>query len=187
MTVQVIINADNAHDAMKEIKALALYGSAPESTGTAVGALKESGAEIPATPVVEVQLDIEDAIAEVKAEKPKRAAKAKSKPAPVEEPPAAEEPPADPEVEAQDAKDEAEDQVNQSANLTHDDVRNALKAYLEKFGMPAATEDGQKVFAMLFGDKCRKVSDVPVDQESLRKAVEGLNEMLAKNPFKREA
>jgi hypothetical protein len=40
---------------------------------------------------------------------------------------------------------------------------------------------------MLFGDSVTKVSAIPDDQESLAKAVAGIEEMTAKNPFKREA
>lgn len=96
--------------------------------------------------------------------------------------------PANPEDEAQDAKDEAaEAETAKPAALTHDDVRAALKGYLDAFGTPAAMEDGPKVLKMLFGDGASKVSDVPSDQASLAKAIGGIKEMLVKNPFGREA
>lgn len=89
---------------------------------------------------------------------------------------------------AQDAEDEAaEAAAHATTTLTHDDVRAALKKYVDAYGMPAAMEDGPKVFKMLFGDNAVKVSDVPTDQASLQKAIDGIGEMLAKNPFKREA
>lgn len=88
---------------------------------------------------------------------------------------------------AQDAADEAaEAEVVKPKELTHDDVRAALQKYVTRFGMAAAMEDGPKVFTMLFGDEVVKVSAVPADQDSLGKAVAGIEEMLTKNPFKRE-
>lgn len=93
----------------------------------------------------------------------------------------------DAETEAQDAADEkAEADVTSNGNLTLDDVRGALKDYVGAYGMAAAQEDGPKVFALLFGDTCKKVSDIPEDQAALGKAVSGVREMLTKNPYKRE-
>jgi hypothetical protein len=87
---------------------------------------------------------------------------------------------------AQDAADEAaEAEATKAPELTHDDVRTALKKYLDAYGTPAAMEDGPKVFKMLFGDNAAKVSDIPTDQASLQKAIAGIEEMLTKNPFKR--
>lgn len=95
--------------------------------------------------------------------------------------------PATAEDEAQDAADEAaEAETAKPATLTHDDVRAALKGYLDAFGTAAAMEDGPKVLKMLFGDGASKVSDVPDDQASLAKAIAGVKEMLVKNPFARE-
>lgn len=89
---------------------------------------------------------------------------------------------------AQDAADEAaEAEAAKVPDLTHDDVRAALKKYLDAFGTAAAMEDGPKVLKMLFGANAAKVSDVPADQEALAKAIAGIDEMLAKNPFNREA
>ena len=89
---------------------------------------------------------------------------------------------------AQDAADEAaEAETVKPKELSHDDVRSALQKYVTRFGMAAAMEDGPKVFSMLFGDEVVKVSAVPADQDSLGKAVAGIEEMLTKNPFKREA
>jgi hypothetical protein len=96
---------------------------------------------------------------------------------------------ADPAVEAQDKADEKAETDAQKAEvkkLTHDDVRTELGAYVKKFGMPAAQEDGPKVLALCFGEGKSKVSDIPDTQEALQKAVDGIKEMLEKNPFKRE-
>lgn len=88
---------------------------------------------------------------------------------------------------AQDAADEqAEVEQTATAKLTHDDVRAALKKYLDAYGTAAAMEDGPKVLTMLFGEGKVKVSDVPEDQEALQKAIDGIAEMLSKNPFKRD-
>lgn len=88
---------------------------------------------------------------------------------------------------AQDAADEAaEAETTKAPELSHDDVRAALKKYLDAYGTPAAMEDGPKVLKMLFGDNAAKVSDVPGDQASLAKAIAGIEEMLAKNPFSRQ-
>lgn len=87
----------------------------------------------------------------------------------------------------QDAADEAaEAEATKAAELTHDDVRASLKKYLDAYGTAAAMEDGPKVLKMLFGDTAAKVSDVPGDQDSLAKAIAGIQEMLTKNPFARE-
>lgn len=88
---------------------------------------------------------------------------------------------------AQDAADEqAEVEQTATAKLTHDDVRAALKKYLDAYGTAAAMEDGPKVLTMLFGEGKVKVSDVPEDQEALQKAIAGIEEMRSKNPFSRE-
>lgn len=99
----------------------------------------------------------------------------------------------DPETAKQDAKDEADETIAaQNAKIidakkwSHDDVRDALGEYVNKFGMPAAQEDGPKVLVLLFGEGKAKVSDIPDDQVALAKAVEGIKEMSEKNPFKRE-
>ena len=71
--------------------------------------------------------------------------------------------------------------------LTHDDVRNALGAYVKAYGMPAAQEDGPKVITLMFGEGKSKVSDIPDTQEDLAKAVAGIKEMTTKNPYSRAA
>lgn len=89
---------------------------------------------------------------------------------------------------AQDAADEAaEAEATKPAELTHDDVRAALQKYLTAYGTPAAMEDGPKVLSMMFGAEVTKVSAVPNNQAALAKAIAGIEEMLAKNPFARQA
>lgn len=91
---------------------------------------------------------------------------------------------------AQDADDEAAETATAKASsdkpLTHDDVRNALGRYVKKFGMDAAQQDGPAVITLMFGEGKAKVSDIPDTQEDLGKAVAGIEEMIIKNPFKRE-
>ena len=89
------------------------------------------------------------------------------------------------ETEAQDDADEQAESAARKTERTHDDVRAVLGRYVQKFGMDAAQEDGPKVITMLFGEGRSKVSDIPEDQDSLAKAVAGVDEMLVKNPFKR--
>jgi hypothetical protein len=96
--------------------------------------------------------------------------------------------PTSPEDAAQDAEDEAaEAEAVATPEATADDVRAALGKYVKAYGMPAAMEDGPKVLALLFGDKVAKISDIPADPASYAKAVAGIDEMLVKNPYKREA
>jgi hypothetical protein len=88
----------------------------------------------------------------------------------------------------QDAKDEADEAAAiTTPALTHDDVRTALRKYQTTFGVPAAIEDGPKLLRKLFGAHVAKISDIPADQASLASAIAGAEEMLAKNPFGREA
>jgi hypothetical protein len=91
----------------------------------------------------------------------------------------------------QDAADEkAETEATKAASgkkLTHDDARAALGKYVNRFGMEAALEDGPKVLNLLFGEGVSKVSAIPDDQDSLAKAVAGIEEMLTKNPYDRKA
>lgn len=122
----------------------------------------------------------EDLVAEVEAE---LAAAPEPEVEPTEEPAVETEPEDSQEVQAQDEADEQAESTREE--LTHDDVRNALSAYVDKFGMAAAQEDGPKVLQLIFGEGVTKVSQVPGDQDSFAKAVSGINEMAAKNPYKR--
>jgi hypothetical protein len=53
--------------------------------------------------------------------------------------------------------------------------------------MDAVQEDGPKLLKLIFGADKGKVSDIPDTQEALAKAVGGIKEMIAKNPYKRTA
>lgn len=87
-------------------------------------------------------------------EEPKAEEKPKGKPGrpkKVVETPKTEDPP---EVQAQDAVDEKiEADANRATpDATLDDVRQAMMSYVEKFGMPAASEDGPKIFEKALGE-----------------------------------
>lgn len=80
----------------------------------------------------------------------------------------------------QDAADEAEESAAEAAaTVSYDDVRGALGAYVKKFGMPAAQEDGPKIIGY------PKISDIPDDQEKLAKALDAVSMALETNPFSR--
>ena len=85
----------------------------------------------------------------------------------------------DPADEAQDEVDEAEESAATAADLTHDDVRQALGAYAKAYGMPSAMEDGPKLI------NAAKVSDIPDTQDALSAAVKAISEAISANPFKR--
>lgn len=99
----------------------------------------------------------------------------------------------DAETVAQDTADEkAESDAAKAARepdkkLTLDDVRNALGGYVKKFGMAAVQEDGPKVISLVLKDDAKvKVSDIPDDQATIQRVIDGVNEMIAKNPFQRD-
>lgn len=96
--------------------------------------------------------------------------------------------PASAAVQAQDAADEkAEAATSAGGTLTHDSVREALGRYVAKYGMDAAMADGPVVVTKLFGEGKVKVSDIPDTQEAFSAAIAGIDEMLTKNPFSRQA
>lgn len=98
--------------------------------------------------------------------------------APVEQAPA----PA-PEAAAQDVKDET---PVASPDATIDDVRRVMGDYVKKYGMPAAQADGPKLLAEMFGEGCKKISDIPNTPAAFGKAVAAIVEMSEKNLNKRE-
>jgi hypothetical protein len=91
------------------------------------------------------------------------------------------------------AQDEADEKAETEAArdpekpLTLDDVRGALGAYVKAYGMDAAQADGPKVLKLVCGENCLKMSDIPDDQAKLKGVVDGINEMILKNPFERSA
>ncbi|MGE0211800.1 MAG: hypothetical protein AB7S41_08915 [Parvibaculaceae bacterium] len=162
MTVHITINAESAADARAQMLELL---NLPNAVGTVVGS---TAAETMAEPV---------------ADKPKATRTRRAK----DDKPATEGPTDSAETAAADAADEAAEQAAATKKeLTHDDVRAALGEYVRRFGMAAAQEDGPKVITLMFGEGKTKVSDIPTDQASLQKAIDGIGEMLAKNPYKRQ-
>lgn len=99
----------------------------------------------------------------------------------------------DPETIAQDEADEKAESDAATATrgpdkkLTLDDVRNALGAYVKKYGMAAVQADGPKVISLVLKDEKKvKVSDIPDDQKVIQAVLDGVAEMTAKNPFSRD-
>lgn len=77
---------------------------------------------------------------------------------------------------------------------TKADVITAMMAYAAKYDktsdqekMAFTMEDCPRVFKMLFGDNVDKLSLIPATSEAFAKAVAGIEEMTAKDPFKRGA
>lgn len=91
----------------------------------------------------------------------------------------------------QDAVDEAAETAAATkasgGKLTLDNVRTAFGGYVAKFGMPAAQEDGPRLISIVCGEGKVKLSDIPDDQAVLKMVIDGIDEMLTKNPYNREA
>lgn len=90
------------------------------------------------------------------------------------------------EADAADEKDEV------GKTMTLDDVRAAVNGYVQKYGMPAAQEDGPKIFVEALGtppadEPYWKMSLLPDDQPSLLKVVTVWNKATELNPLKRTA
>lgn len=121
---------------------------------------------------------------------PKKVGRGKSARPAISETPEDRRPPEeDPETQAQDEADEkAESEANVKPTLTHDDVRVKLRKYLERYGEAAGMEDGPKLLSKVIGraeNDLTKVSDLPGDQDTLQRAIDGVQEMIDKNPYKR--
>lgn len=92
----------------------------------------------------------------------------------------------DPETKAQDAADEqAEVAQTAKATLTHDDVRAALKAYLAKFGAPAAMEDGPKILGVGKISALGEGMGHDEMQALLSRTIDDIASACANNPYKR--
>lgn len=183
MPISITIQGDNAEQAIKELLTLALpilgnratpvNSTVTPSTADIVAQTKANAAAAPA---------IEGVASEPAAEAPKATKPRAKKEAAPKAAPAAE----TAGTQALDDEDEAaETETAPGATLTHDDVRTALGKYVKKFGLEFAQEDGPKVLGLLFGEGVKSVSKIPDTQEDLAKAVSGVEEMLAKNPYKR--
>lgn len=96
----------------------------------------------------------------------------------------------DADTAAQDAVDE--DAETESKDMTVDDVRTAVNDYVKKYGMPAAQEDGPKIFVEALGappagEAYWKMSLLPDDQPTLLKVVTVWRKATELNPLKRTA
>ena len=94
---------------------------------------------------------------------------------------------------AQDAADEAaevEAHRDPEKPLTIDDVKDAVMAYAEKYGMPAAQTDGPRIFVEALGappkgEEFWKFSILPIDdQEKIQKVISIWQRAATENPFK---
>lgn len=99
-----------------------------------------------------------------------------------------------PEDAAQDKADEqaeVEAKRDPKAPLTIDDVKAAMMAYKDRYGMAATQEDGVKIFAEALGkppegQEYWKLSVIPDTQEALQKVVATWEKATELNPLKRE-
>lgn len=180
MTVTVTINAASTAELHAEMNALLagvgspLVQTKPTPTGTAIEIVQQAVA------VQNAEAAVSEAPEPEKKERKPRAKKAEAAPVVVPETPA--------EVKAQDEADEAaEAEVTQpKTEYTRDHVRAALGKYVQKFGAVAVETDAPALFKLVFpNETVSRISEIPETQEALGKAVAGVGEMLAKNPFKR--
>ena len=130
------------HAAVPAPAETAIARAAPE---TAIARV-DNGSGASGSPTLDAPATAEEPKAE--AEKPKGKP---GRPKKVVETPKTEDPPA---VQVQDAADEKiEADANRTTpDATLDDVRQAMMSYVEKFGMPAASEDGPKIFEKALGE-----------------------------------
>lgn len=172
MTVNITISGATAAEAMAEFEDLAAAFFAGRAASATEARVIEAEAQRAEPVGVETITGPNPA-----EEKPKRTRKTKAP----EERQISSQPEmrVDPADEAQDEVDEAEESAATAADLTHDDVRQALGAYAKAYGMPSAMEDGPKLI------NAAKVSDIPDTQDALSAAVKAISEAISANPFKR--
>lgn len=112
-----------------------------------------------------------------------------------------------PEVQAQDAADEAAEaddgrikDMPDAVTLTHDDLRRVMGQYVTKYGVPATNVDGPNIFKGALGEVPQGLLNkqgeqaqywsltlVPDTQEALRAAVDAWTAAFEGNPYKRDA
>lgn len=210
MPVEIHITGADADEALKELRGLSAgLLSAPVTAPAAVlnatvNDLSDEDSEIlrnaPAMPIVAAPVQ-EEQPAKRRGRPRKTEVASVVEAAPATLPVASEEPdeedaPADipvdaPAVQAQDAADEARPA---DAPLTTDDLRAAMKDYVEAFGMAAAAEDGPRIIALVMtGDMDAKQPDgrsfvaSSVPQDKLAHAIKEFKMAAVNNPFNRPA
>lgn len=189
MPVEIIITGDTAAATITELRDFSapfyrpcpVFGETSDAAAqVACGHTREQAESLAKQNPAELEKAPEPA-------KATRTRKAKETPAPVMQ----EDPP---EVQAQDAADETaeaaaaapEPAPEPAKMLSHEDIRGALGAYSKKFGLPAAQEDGPKMLQAIVPD-VRKISDLPVDQETLGKALAAIQTAMEQNPYGRKS
>jgi hypothetical protein len=168
MPVKIEINGTTAGEALGELRDLSagLLGASPPRQHA-----PEPEADRPDHHATETPAPA--------AEPPKKTrAKKVEAPAPAPEPEPAE-------VQAQDEADEAAEEGTDAPDRTYtiDDVRAIAGSYTKKFGLPAAQEDGKKVFEK-HGHK-GKLSDI-TDPDVLAAIVVSFQAALDNNTFARK-
>lgn len=180
MTITVTINAANTSELHYEMQML-LTGVA-KATIPAVSVAVRPSEEDNVAQAVAVQ-NVEAAASpapEPEAKKERKPRTPKAAPAPVVVP----ETPA--EVKAQDEADEAAESVVSTTPASRDGVRAALGKYVQKFGAVAVEADAPALFKLVFPDvSVSRISEIPDTEEAFAKAIAGIEEMLAKNPYNR--
>lgn len=164
MPVTITIEAANAEDARTQLRMLL------------------GGASVTTAPAEQVPVeDAADTTEEAEQDsKPKRGRKPKAKTAEAkrnisDDPENRVDPENEDDADAQeaDAEDEAAEAEQEAADeVTLDDIRQAIGAYVTKFGMPAAQEDGPGIFRSVLGtppegEAYWKMSILPQDQAKL--------------------
>lgn len=216
MPIKIEIIADNAGDALDDLRALseALLGSTsldqPQLSATelsrihAADAHKDVVAATEKTPVSSTMAETSEAVRERGKPSGGRSRRTKEEIAEDEAADAAEAAggtqniqngeertnPADaPETAAKDKADEKADPVNASINeATPDALRAVMGEYAQLYSMAAVTEDGQKIFVAALGaaPDAGVWKVSTIPADKLATAIKVWEEAAAKNPYKRE-
>jgi hypothetical protein len=166
MPIQVIITGNDANEIMSHVASfIGLRGLQNQAQEPITAQLQQGNGTIG-----------EAAATTTEAPPKKRAGRPKKEAAP--------EPEQETEVETA-AQDDADEQQVASTPATVDDVRAVLTdAYVKRYGMEATQKDILKLYAMRFPDgSVTKASDIPDGMHA--QVIEDIEEMAAKNPFKR--
>lgn len=203
MPIEIRINGVDADEALRELRGLSAFllltvppvvleAPAKDLSDEDIESLRNA----PAMPIVAAPVQEEQPAKRRGRPRKTEAAPVVEAPAAVPEDPDDEDAPADvpvdaPDVQSQDAADEARPA---DAPLTTDDLRAAMKDYVEAFGMAAAAEDGPRIIALVMtGDMDAKQPDgrsfvaSSVPQDKLAHAIKEFKMAAVNNPFNRPA